>query len=106
MIFYKAAILSNHGKVICMEEPETHTFPPYIASVVQDIIDAEDNQFFISTHSPYVANSLMEALGDDLAIYLMNMVNGETTVKRVSDEEVQEMYDNGVDLFFNMETYL
>ena len=102
LIFYKAAIQSNHDKVICLEEPETHTFPPYVASLVQEVIDAEDNQFFISTHSPYVANSLMEALGDDLAIYLMNMVNGETTVKRVSDEEVQEMYDNGVDLFFTM----
>ncbi len=106
MIFYKAAILSNHGKVICMEEPETHTFPPYIASVVQDIIDAEDNQFFISTHSPYVTNSLMESASDDLAIYFVNMVDGETTVKRASDADVDEIYANGVDMFFNMETYL
>lgn len=106
MIFYKAAILSNHGKVICLEEPETHTFPPYIASVVQDIIDAEGNQFFISTHSPYVTNSLMESVSDELAIYFMNMVNGETVVKRATDEDVEEMYENGVDMFFNMETYL
>ena len=106
MIFYKASILSNHGKVICMEEPETHTFPPYIASVVQDFIDAEDNQFFISTHSPYVANSLMESVSDDLAIYFVNMVDGETTVKRASDADVDEIYANGVDMFFNMETYL
>jgi predicted ATPase len=89
-----------------MEEPETHTFPPYIASVVQDIIDAEDNQFFISTHSPYVANSLMESVSDDLAIYFVNMVDGETTVKRASDADVEEIYANGVDMFFNMETYL
>ena len=106
MIFNKAAILSNHDKVICLEEPETHTFPPYIASVVQDIIDAEDNQFFISTHSPYVTNSLMEAVEGDLGVYFLNLENGETTVKHATDEEVQEMYDNGVDLFFNMETYL
>ena len=106
LIFYKAAIQSNHGKAILLEEPETHTFPPYIASVVQDVIDAEDNQFFISTHSPYVVNSLIEAVSDDLTIYFMNMENGETIVKRASDEDIQEIYDNGVDLFFNMETYL
>ena len=106
MIFYKAAIMSNHGKAICLEEPETHTVPPYIASVVQDIIDSEDNQFFISTHSPYVVNTLMESLTDDLAIYFVKMTDGETEIKRALDEEVQEMYDNGVDLFFSMENYL
>lgn len=106
LLFYKAAIMSNHGKTICLEEPETHTFPPYISSVVQDIIGSEDNQFFVSTHSPYVVNALMEALTDDLAIYFVNMTNGETDIKRASDEDIQEMYDNGVDIFFNMESYL
>lgn len=106
LLFNKAAILSNHGKVICLEEPETHTFPPYIASVVQEIIDSDDNQFFISTQSPYVVNALMEALSDDLAIFFVKMTDGETAIKRASDEDVQEMYDNGVDLFFNLETYL
>lgn len=106
LLFNKAAILSNHGKVICLEEPEAHTFPPYIASVVQDIIDSDDNQFFISTQNPYVVNALMEALSDELAIYFFTMTNGETTIKRATDEEVKEMYDNGVDIFFNMEAYL
>lgn len=106
LLFNKAAILSNHRKVICLEEPETHTFPPYIASVVQEIIDSDDNQFFISTQSPYVVNALMEALSDDLAIFFVTMTDGETAIKRASDEDIQEMYDNGVDLFFNLETYL
>lgn len=106
LLFYKAAIMSNHGKTICLEEPETHTFPPYISSVVHDIISSEDNQFFVSTHSPYVVNTLMEALTDNLAIYFVNMINGETDIRRASDEDVQEMYDNGVDIFFNMESYL
>ena len=48
----------------------------------------------------------MEALTDDLAIYFVNMINGETDIRRASDEDVQEMYDNGVDIFFNMESYL
>ena len=103
--FNKAAILSNHGKVICLEEPETHTFPPYITSIVQDVIGSEDNQFFISTHSPYVVNTLMESLTDDLAIYFVKMTNGVTEINRATDEDVQEIYDNGVDIFFNMESF-
>ncbi|MBR5630413.1 MAG: AAA family ATPase [Bacteroidales bacterium] len=106
LIFNKAAILSNQEKVICLEEPETHVFPPYIASVVQEIINSKDNQFFISTHSPYVANALMESAHHELAIYFINLVNGETVSRRATDEEVQEMYDHGVDMFFNMETYM
>ena len=106
LIFYKAAIQSNHGKAICLEEPETHTFPPYIASVMQDVIDADDNQFFISTHSPYVANCLLESVPGDLAIWFVNMVDGVTTVRRATDDELKEIIRYGVDIFFNMETYL
>lgn len=106
MIFFKAAIQSNHGKAICLEEPEAHTFPPYIASVMQDVIDAGDNQYFISTHSPYVTNCLLEEVPDDLAIWFVNMVDGATTVRRATDEELREIVRYGVDLFFNMETYL
>lgn len=106
LVFNKAAIMGNHGKVICLEEPETHVFPPYIASVVQEIIASDDNQFFISTHSPYVANMMMESLRDELAIYFLSLVSGQTVARRATDEEVQEMYDNGVDMFFNLETYL
>lgn len=42
----------------------------------------------------------------ELAIYLVDYKNGETIVKRASDKEVDEMYEYGVDLFFNTETFL
>lgn len=48
----------------------------------------------------------MESVSDDLTIYFVNMVDGETMVKRASDADVDEIYANGVDTFFNMETYL
>jgi len=106
LIFYKAAVESNHGKTICFEEPEAHTFPPYITNVVNDIIASEENQFFLSTHSPYVVSSLLESVGDDLAIFVVDMNDGETTAKRLSDEELQAVYDNGVDMFYNIEAFL
>lgn len=106
LIFYKAAIESNTGKVICFEEPEAHTFPPYISNVVNDIISSDSNQFFITTHSPYVMSSLLESAGDDLAVYVVDMENNETVVKHLTDKQLQEAYDNGIDMFYNLEAYL
>lgn len=106
LIFYKAAIESNRNKVICFEEPEAHTFPPYISNVVNDIIAGESNQFFITTHSPYVMSSLLESAGEDLAVYVVDMANNETLVHRLSDKQLQDAYDNGMDMFYNLEAYL
>ena len=94
------------NKVICFEEPEAHTFPPYISNVVNDIIASEDNQFFITTHSPYVMSSLLESAGDDLAVFVVDMANNATVVSRLSDKQLQEAYDNGMDMFYNLEAYL
>lgn len=105
LIFYKSAIESNHNKVICFEEPEAHTFPPYISSIVNDIIASEDNQFFITTHSPYVMSALLESAGDDLAVYVVDMDNNATVAQRLTDKQLQEAYDNGMDMFYNLEAY-
>lgn len=106
LIFYKAAILSNKQSILLFEEPEAHTYPPYITNVVQSIINSTDNQFFITTHSPYIVNALLEQLTDEIAIYFVDMKSGNTVVQRATDDEMQEIYESGVDLFFNIETYL
>ena len=106
LIFYKTAIAGNNGKVICFEEPEAHTFPPYISNVVNDIISDTRNQYFITTHSPYVINSLLESAGNDLAVYVVNLDCNETFVRRLTDNQLQQAYDNGIDLFYNLEAYL
>lgn len=106
LIFYRAAIESNQNKVICFEEPEAHTFPPYISNVVDDIIAGYSNQFFITTHSPYVMSSLLESAGEDLAVYVVDMEDNATVVKRLTDIQLQDAYDNGLDMFYNLEAYL
>lgn len=106
LIFYKAAIESNRDKTICFEEPEAHTFPPYISNVVNDIIASGSNQFFLTTHSPYVISSLLESAGDELAVFVVDMAENATIAKRLTDEQLQEAYDNGMDMFYNLEAYL
>lgn len=107
LIFHKAAIMSNENTVLLFEEPEAHMFPPYVSNLMNDIIhDEKNNQFFIATHSPFVLNDLMEDARNELSIYAVGLHNGETTIKRITDEEMHEIYQYGIDLFFNLEDYL
>lgn len=105
MIFYKTAIESNRNSIITFEEPEAHSYPPYISKITHDMIKSESNQFFITTHSPYVVNDFLEMNNDELAIYLVDFKHGETVVKRMADKQLQEAYEFGMDLFFNTETF-
>jgi AAA15 family ATPase/GTPase len=108
IIFYKTAIASNKNSILLFEEPEAHAFPPYIQTVMQDIIDAESNQFFIVTHSPLVVNAFLEyeKLRKETSIYLFDFKDNQTTAKRLSDEEIELAYEYGDDLFFNLENLL
>lgn len=106
LIFFKTAIKSNTDSIITFEEPEAHTYPPYIAQIAQDIIAAKTNQFFITTHSPYVVTELLENAQEELAIYLVDFKNGKTIARRLSDTQLDEVYNNGIDLFFNNELFL
>ena len=108
VIFYKTAIASNKNSVLLFEEPEAHAFPPYIANITQDIIEAKTNQFFIVTHSPFVVHDFLEYehLRRETSIYLFDFKNNQTTVKRLTDEEMDDVYEYGIDLFFNIESFL
>jgi AAA15 family ATPase/GTPase len=108
LFFYMAAIQTNINSVLLFEEPEAHMFPPYITKFTTDIIfDENNNQYFIATHSPFVLTDFIEELKPkDLSIYLVDYKNGETVIKRLRDEQVLEVAQYGVDLFFNLESYL
>jgi predicted ATPase len=108
VIFYKTAIASNKDSILLFEEPEAHAFPPYIKTITQDIINSTSNQFFIATHSPIIVNDFIEYenLRKETAIYLIDFKDKQTVAKRLSDEEVSEIYNYGEDLFFNIEKFL
>lgn len=106
VMYYKTAIASNENAILTFEEPEAHSYPPYISKITTDIIYSESNQFFITTHSPYVLNEFMENKIEDLSIYLIDFVDGETTVKGLTEEQIAQVSQAGVDLFFNSEIFL
>lgn len=107
LVFFKTALKTNQSAVLLFEEPEAHMFPPYIKKFTTDIIfDGNDNQYFITTHSPYVLTEFIEEAQNDLAVYLVDYDKGETIIKRLTDEQVNEIAQYGIDLFFNLESYL
>jgi AAA15 family ATPase/GTPase len=105
LIFFKAAIASNQNSILLFEEPEAHCFPPYITHIAREIIDSESNQFFIATHSPYILDTFLEYERDDLAIYMADFKDGQTVIKRLTDAELNDVFEYGLDLFFNAELF-
>jgi AAA15 family ATPase/GTPase len=106
IIFYKTAIASNTNAVLLFEEPEAHSFPPYIKDITQDMLAAKSNQFFITTHSPFVLTDFLENGRDELAVFVVGWENGETVVKKLTAEQLYDIYQYGVDLFTNIETFI
>ncbi len=106
IIFFKAAIASNDNSVLLFEEPEAHAFPPYMSKLTQEMIHKKDNQFFIATHSPYILNDLLENAREELSVYMVDYQNKQTVVKHLSIEQLHDIYQYGVDLFTNSESYI
>lgn len=107
-IFHYAAILSNKEGILLLEEPEAHSFPPYIREMTEKIIESsESNQFFIATHSPYLLNTIIQKVKpEDLRIWIATFENYETLVKQLSDEDVDQLSNYGMDIFFNLNWFV
>jgi AAA15 family ATPase/GTPase len=109
LFFYKAAIQTNKDAVLLFEEPEAHMFQPYISKFTADMIgDENNNQFFITTHSPFVLNDLMENLKEDeLAVYIVSYKKdtGETIIDKMNEAEIHEAAQFGYDFFLNMKSF-
>jgi predicted ATP-dependent endonuclease of OLD family len=105
MTFYKSAIESNKNSILLFEDPDAHSFSPYLVHFTQDVIYNVSNQYFISTRSPFVLNDLLENGLSDLAVFVVYRNDLGTNVKRLSDEQLREMIDYGIDIFTNNEAF-
>lgn len=106
IIFFKSAIASNNNSVLLFEEPEAHAFPPYITHITQEMIHKRDNQYFIATHSPFILNDFLENAREELAVYIVHYDEYATQVRQLSHQELHKVYQNGVDLFTNSESFI
>jgi len=109
MLFYIAAVRHSNGIVITLDEPDTHAFPKYVSYLADEIIAQQTKQFFITTHNPYLLNQLIEKTpAGELAVFVCGYDKHikSTTAKRLTDADLSELQDFGVDIFFNLNKYL
>ena len=106
-MFYITAIESNKNSVLVFEEPEVHSFPPYVQNLAFRMIESETNQFFVSTHSPYLLQTLIEHLGDDqLNVFITYYENYQTKVRALTPDELSEVQKFSIDIFYNLRRFL
>ena len=107
MIFHIAAIESNKESILLFEEPESHTYPPYIWELANRIVDDEENQYFITTHSPYLLNTILEkAEVDEVGLFVTYYENYQTKIKRLSNAEIEQLLSYGIDIFLNLSSFI
>lgn len=108
---YNKFIKVDHSEIF-LEEPEDNLFPPTQCQLVNWLLeerDKHDDIMFIATHSPYVLNQLIKSSTQQLQVFFTHEVeNDEQTfsVRALTQNEIHEIYDNGVDLFLNFEIYI
>ena len=101
-------LLNTHHADIFLEEPECNLFPPTQFQLMNWIVELANkkNTFFLATHSPYILNHLLQENRKDFNLFLTYPANnGLFNIKTATEEEIQTIYDNGSDAFFNFEAF-
>ena len=107
VIFYTVAIKSNSNAVLLLDEPESNTFPFYTKELAERIALDETNQFFVTTHNPYLLLSLIEkSKEENISIFITQMKNFRTIVNELTAEQISEVLDLNSDVFFNFDKIL
>lgn len=103
---YKQYLMTDHCEIF-LEEPENNLFPPTQSRLIDWLYSMttkeHKNVLFIATHSPYVLSVLLEKKSENVAMFYCAEQAGRVVVKSASDNDMQVIYDYGVDAFFNIE---
>jgi len=108
---YINRLLVTKRTEIFLEEPENNLFPPTQTRLLDWLLERvenwkRDDTLFIATHSPYILTELLEYNRKDLHFFFTYYKNEGMSIKTASQEDIQQIYDYGVDMFFNYESYL
>ncbi|MBR4897431.1 MAG: ATP-binding protein [Prevotella sp.] len=102
--------ITTHHCDIFLEEPEQNLFPPTQGVLIQFLMTLAEgrhhNRIFIATHSPYILGDMLERTNYDFGLFYIqpNGDDGMSEVRQATAQDIQEIYEDGVDAFFNIET--
>ena len=112
---YKKYINTDHSEIF-LEEPEDNLFPPTQCNFVNWLLDSiqkHDDAIEISEKTQFLSYIALLESGFGpvvkLKIFFTYPYCEEKTlysVRQLKESEVHEIYDNGVDMFFNFELYV
>lgn len=104
IIFYVMAIKTNKESVLILDEPESNTFPFYTKYLAESIALDATNQFFITTHNPYLLLNLIEkSKTADINVCIAEMKDYQTKLHVLNEEQVTKVLDFNSDVFFNFD---
>ncbi len=107
LLMHLAAVMTNKGSVIAFEEPEVHTYPYYTKYLAERIARDRSNQYFITTHSPYILLPLLEKTPlEELTVNIVYMEKGETKVKQLQKDEVERILDLEYEALLNLDKFI
>ena len=99
-------LVTDHCDIF-LEEPEANLFPPTQANLVEWLLamtkGKQPDNLFVATHSPYILNTFLEKQDKEICLFFTSNKDNQIFVKMATEENLQEMYDYGVDAFFNIE---
>lgn len=104
-------LYTDHAEMF-IEEPEDNLFPPTQVQLTHRMVamvkdNARRNTLFMATHSPYILNTLLEE--EDTShvrlCFTYPAGNGQFCVRMLTKEEIAEIYEYSVDLFFNFDAF-
>jgi len=65
------------------------------------------NQFFITTHSPYLLQNLISNLDSSmLNVFITYFEDYETKIRKLTDDELRKASEFSVDLFYNLNQFV
>ena len=104
IIFLLAVLETNNDRVLLLDEPESNIFPFFNTQIAETIGKYNTNQFFITTHNPYLLQSLIaKTPKKDLCVFVTRMEDFETKVQKMDEGQLSEAMSLGDSIFFNLD---
>ena len=95
---------SNKNSTLIFEEPESNAFPYFTKYLGERIALDDSNQYFISTHNPYLLQSILEkADKKSINVFVTFIDNFHTNVVLLTSDQISEVLDS--DPFFNLDIF-
>ncbi|MCQ2369584.1 MAG: ATP-binding protein [Paludibacteraceae bacterium] len=96
---------------IYLEEPEDNLFPPTQCQLMNLFLEYSKRRkrqvsMSIATHSPYILTHLLEQRPRGFKLFFTYDTDEGYIVKTATLDDMQEIIDNGVDMFFNFESFI